>query len=138
MQEENVKINDSKLNAALMKWIETSITKKNEERDESWTKTWNDYLDKLRRQNAERAKLMNELCVEFFEYGNDTVNSLHSVKTWESLSAEDQAEVAKCPEAVKAGGAEAYWKSSNPDYKVSIADAFKKEGGFFNDGKAHN
>lgn len=138
MQEENVKITDSKLNSALMKWIETSITKKNEERDESWTKTWNDYLDKLRRQNAERAKLVNELAVIFFDHGNDTVNSLESVKNWDSLSDADRAEVAKCPEAVRAGGAEEYWKSSNPNYKVSIADAFKKEGGFFNDGKAHN
>ena len=132
MQEENVKINDSKLNAALMKWIETSITKKNEERDESWTKTWNDYLDKLRRQNAERAKLMNELCVEFFDYSDDDSQKLDEIKAWATLSAEDQAEVANCPQAIKAGGGQQYWENT------TVADAFNKEGGFFNDGKAHN
>ena len=139
IQEENVKINDSKLNAALMKWIETSITKKNEERDESWTKTWNEYLDKLRRQNSEREKLVSELCVEFFEQANNETKKLNEIVEWTNTSAairdlteEEKAEIAKCPQAVKAGGAQAYWENT------SIADAFKKEGGLFNDGKAHN
>lgn len=137
MQAESVKITDEKLHEALMKWIETSVTKKSEESEESWTKTWNEYLDKLRRQNSERKKLVSELAVEYFEHANETA-ALESVKAYATLTPEEIAEVAKCPEAIKAGSAEKYWKSSNPDYKVTIADAFNKLGGLFNDGKAHN
>ena len=129
MQEENVKISDSTLNKALMKWIETSVTKKGEESEESWTKTWNEYLDKLRRQNSEREKLVSELCVEFFEYANEEV-TLASKKAWADLSSEEKAEVTDY--AGSATEATNYWNNT------TIADAFKKEGGIFNDGKAHN
>ena len=78
---------------ALMKWIITSVEQKENEQKESWTKRWDKYLDKLARQNSERKKLVPELCVDFFDYANDSSTTLNDVIAFESLNAEQLQEI---------------------------------------------
>ena len=124
---------------ALMKWIVTSVEKKENEADESWTKTWDEYLDKLARQNSERKKLVPEICNQFFDYANDTEQKLKDVLPFDSLSAVDIEEIKNSGQimdtnkdgTITEAEFKAYWNAT------SVSDAFNKEGGIFNDGKTH-
>ena len=117
---------------ALMKWIETSIQKANEEKEESWTKTWNEYLDKLVRQNSERKKLVPQACKLVYKKANtETVTST-------LLTAAEQAELASDILASGAVKTQAEAEAKAADYLLQKASEwFKTEGGLCNDGKAH-
>ena len=133
MQEEHIEFKDAALKEALMKWIKTSVEKTAEEKDEAWTKTWNEYIDKLVRQNSERKKLVPEACRIAFKHANDTLKADSTYKkVSEVLSAAEQAEAQALLEAEGYTAAEATAK-----LEEAIHDWFKKEGGLCNDGKAH-
>ncbi len=117
---------------ALMKWISTSVQKSSEEKEESWTKTWNEYLDKLVRQNSERKKLVPQACKLVYKKANtDTVTST-------LLSAAEQAELASDILASGAVATQAEAEAKAAEYLAQKASEwFKTEGGLCNDGKAH-
>lgn len=128
---------------ALMNWILTSAEKKENENKESWKKTWNEYIDKLSRQNSERTKLIPEVATKFFDQGNDKDTVLETVFPFANFALADYEgwldEVKQAGGLLDANGngevtdaeVEAYWGATK------IVDAFKKEGGVFNDGKEH-
>lgn len=120
MQEEQVTFKDAKLQEALMKWIKTSIEKSEEEKSESWTKTWNEYIDKLVRQNSERKKLVPEACRLAFKYANDDETKIKNLANYADIKA-----------LLTAEGID------EPTADAVVTDWFKKEGGLCNDGKAH-
>ena len=141
MEEENIQFakENEDLEKALMKWIKTSVQKSADEKKESWTKTWNEYLDKLARENSERTKLIPEACKYVFEFGNDE-ETLGSKKSYASLEDWEKEELValgvKLMDTDKNGEitpaeAQSYWDNT------PVKDAFKVEGGLFNDGKQH-
>ena len=72
LAEEKVVIKQSKLADSLEKWITTSVEKAAAEREESWNKTWTEYIDTLSRQGSERSKLIPEACrLSFANANND-------------------------------------------------------------------
>ena len=105
---------------ALMKWINTSIEKSAEEKEESWTKTWNEYIDKLVRQNSERNKLVPQACKLAYIYAKK-----------EGVAAKDLPNGAEIVAALTEEGLDA------TEADKLVTDWFKKEGGLCNDGKAH-
>ena len=118
---------------ALMKWIKTSLEKKSEEKEESWTKTWNEYIDKLVRQNSERKKLVPQACKLAFLKANDS-----SVTASTILSDADKAllkaEILASGAVENEAAAEA---KMNEYIAQKVTEWFKTEGGLCNDGKAH-
>ena len=142
MQEEQVTFKDAKLQEALMKWIKTSIEKSEEEKNETWTKTWNEYIDKLVRQNSERKKLVPQACKLVYKKAN-------SEKNIAAILAEDSTfltteQIADIKAEIKASGcADTNKDGETTDaevdayYATTVTDWFKKEGGLCNDGKAH-
>ena len=132
------------LEEALMKWIKTSIEKKAEEKEESWTKTWNEYIDKLVRQNSERSKLVPQACKLVYLKGNSTKTVAQLLADAEenfNLTAE---QIAEMKAEIKASGcADTNNDGETTDaevesyYGTAVVDWFKKEGGLCNDGKAH-
>ena len=135
--EEKIKFADENkaLAEALMKWIETSLEKKADEREESWTKTWNEYLDKLVKQNSERKKLVPQACRLLYKNANSKTMTLEAalmdaldVTTIADLEAKDEYK-----ELISLFGQSNYDK-----FKGEKLDrSFKEEGGPCNDGKAH-
>ena len=119
--EEKIKFADENkaLAEALMKWINTSIEKTAEEKQESWTKTWNEYIDKLVRQNSERSKLVPQACKLAYIYGNREVK------------------VSELPNATEIVAALTEEGLDASEADKLVTDWFKKEGGLCNDGKAH-
>ena len=148
MQEEKVVFKDSALQAALMKWIKTSIEKSTEEKGETWTKTWNEYIDKLVRQNSERRKLVPQACKLMFSKANS--DALASSVVPINLADDDYKELVnelvlsgrfdydengvKRSEAEIQTAATAY---ADAELGKAINKLFKTEGGLCNDGKAH-
>ena len=120
--EEKVKFADENkaLAEALMKWIKTSIEKTAEEKEESWTKTWNEYIDKLVRQNSERTKLVPQACRLAYLYANTEGKKASELPNGAEIVAALTSEGLDAAEADKL-----------------VTDWFKKEGGLCNDGKAH-
>ena len=152
MEIEGIKFEDNDLYKALMKWIATSVNKKSEKNKETWTKTWDDYLDKLSRQNDERSKLMPEISKKFFGMGNsykmlneeldfDTeVTDVEKKELKRSLkvtySYKDALGNPVYIDADKNGVIDddelkEYWVHTR------VYEAFNLEGGVFNDGKTH-
>ena len=135
---------------ALMNWILTSAEKKTHENEESWKKTWNEYLDKLSRQNAERNKLIPQACKVAYEFANDSTQVLDDVVPFTSLDS-DELELIRhngrrVMDGINASGVivpadkdgevsdieiENYWK------KVELPKTFKTKGGVCNDGEEH-
>lgn len=67
---EGLKIKNSELETILNMWISRGFEKKQQEKDEAWRKTWNDYVDTLRKQNSEREKLVSDACRIAYLNGN--------------------------------------------------------------------
>lgn len=138
MQEEHIEFKDSALKDALMKWIKTSVEKSAEEKKESWTKTWNEYIDKLVRQNSERSKLVPQACRIGFKKANTT-------KTFVQIVDEDTNLTVTQKTAIKAEMSQdlidlelaADQAEADAILAKTVVDEFKKEGGLCNDGKAH-
>ena len=136
--EEKIKFADENkaLAEALMKWIETSLEKKADEREESWTKTWNEYLDKLVKQNSERKKLVPEACKIVFSKANSK-KKLSDL----GLTAAQVSEIEKaitdsgCADTDKDGTTDAAELTAYTN--KAVEEYFKEEGGLCNDGKAH-
>ncbi len=115
---------------ALMNWILTSVEKKENEKSENWKKTWNEYLDKLSRENAERKKLIPQACKYVFSKANEDLK-LDEVYPYANLTAEEISEIETLAAEIIEMDVKTYWETTK------TSDAFKKEGGLFNDGKAH-
>ena len=148
MHEENITFKDEALQNALMKWIKTSVEKSAEEKSESWTKTWNEYIDKLVRQNSERRKLVPQACKLMYLKANSTAaastivpiddtddNYLELVQELVLSGKFDYNESGvKRSEAEIETAAKAY---ADTELAKEINKLFKSEGGLCNDGKAH-
>ena len=135
---------------ALMNWILTSAEKKSDDDQQNWKKTWNEYIDKLSRQNAERNKLIPQACKVAYAYANDSSKVLNSVVPFASLDA-DEIELIKhnglrVMDGINSSGVivpgdkngkvddieiEYYWT------KVELPKTFKTLGGVCNDGEEH-
>jgi hypothetical protein len=136
MAEENVKIKQEGIAKSFEKWIETSVEKAEEERNENWRKTWNEYIDTLLKQGDERKKLIPEACRLVYSRANEAVK-LETALPWASLTEDQQDEVALlfpgADLATKKAAAEAYWK----DDDTKVSSEFKTKKGICNDGKDH-
>ena len=146
MEEEEIEFakENEDLEKALMKWIKTSIQKSAEEKKEAYTKTWNEYLDKLSRQNSERAKRIPEVAKYCFKYGNIEDKTLESCKSFDAFEDYEKADLCELLISVEgcdtnddgeisSDEAKAFWTSASSTIKT----AYKEEGGLFNDGKKH-
>jgi hypothetical protein len=141
-----IKIADANLESALTKWIDSSIEKKVEERSDSWTKTWNDYLDTLSRQNSERKNRIPEICKLGFDFGNSENSLYDELKasddyptvtdkaTFEAFVDEYAEELVELFNDKFAAKADAF------DYleTTAVEDWFNVKGGICNDGKKHD
>ena len=147
MQEEKIEFENSTLKEALMKWITTSVEKSQEEKDESWTKTWNEYIDKLVRQNSERTKLVPQACKIGFKKANNSL-SFNEMRAANESDPNDYPEVTAAfitdlkdtlVEDLMFAGYTALEADTKADEYLAekVQDWFKKEGGLCNDGKAH-
>ena len=138
MQEEHIEFKDSALKDALMKWIKTSVEKSAEEKKESWTKTWNEYIDKLVRQNSERSKLVPQACRIGFKKANTTKTFVQIVDEDTNLTAEQKTAI-KAEMSQDLIDLELAANQSEADAILAktVVDEFKKDGGLCNDGQAH-
>ncbi len=149
MQEEKIEFKDSALKDALMKWINTSVQKSAEEKQESWTKTWNEYIDKLVRQNSERKKLVPQACKLMYLKANSASAATSIIpiddanQDYKDLLAElkasgkfdyDNNGVKIEDEATINTAVKNY---ADTELAKAISKLFKDEGGLCNDGKAH-
>lgn len=135
---QGLQIADADLDKALNKWLDRSLEKKQQETEESWLKTWNDYVETLRKQNSERTKLVSEACKIGYAYGNDE-RTLADVP-FKLINGSDSTlyEAMKeflTLEGVSSSKIEEYLGAVGSEKKV--VDLFKKEGGLCNDGKNH-
>ena len=140
LAEEKVVINQSKLAESLTKWIDTSVEKAEEEREENWTKTWTEYIDTLSRQGSERSKLIPQACRVSFKYADvkeTTADKGEEHTIWELVPTELQSVVKK--DLVALGWDEITTEAEAETYlsSLKVKDAYKEKGGLCNDGKAH-
>lgn len=135
LAEERVVINQSKLADSLQKWIDTSVEKAAAEREENWSKTWNEYIDTLSRQGSERSKLVPQACRIGFAKANTKGNET----LWELvLDTQDEETVSVVKKDLVALG----WIATEDEAElflagIKVSDSFKEKGGLCNDGKAH-
>jgi hypothetical protein len=131
MKSGQITIKDADLNSALTKWIDSSIEKKVEEREETWTKTWNEYIDTLLRQNSERKNLVPQACRIAFKHGSSSLN------VYDAFSGAEFDEIKQALEdggyAVSISGG----KLIVDGREVSVEDLFTQKGGLCNDGQKH-
>ena len=142
LEDEGVTIQQAHLKDQLFKWIDASILKAEDEREENWSKTWTEYIDSLARQGDERSKLIPQACGIVYSKANTSEKLGTTLEAAISdFSAEAKAvirsEIAhylsvKLNKVVEVDDADyiAYCDSD-------IADIFKLEGGLCNDGKTH-
>jgi hypothetical protein len=133
LAEERVVINQTKLADSLQKWIDTSVEKAAAEREENWSKTWNEYIDTLSRQGSERSKLVPQACRIGFAHANDKNTNL-----WSLVLDEDAETVSVVKKDLVALG----WIANEDEAEeflagIKVSDSFKNKGGLCNDGKAH-
>ena len=150
---ENIKVENDQLAQVLTMWVTRGFDKKDQEKNEAWEKTWNDYIDTLQKQNDERGKLVSQACRIAYIYGNglkkdrsemsftDTIETDEGTKTLEKAMIDA---MIKAGEAVDETDAKEKLYSIrigdgiSPTIKsVTVADLFKKEGALCNDGKEH-
>ena len=125
------------LEEALMKWIKTSVEKSAEEKKETWTKTWNEYIDKLIRQNSERKKLVPQACRIGFKQANTTKTFAQIVDELEISAEQKTALLTEMRNDLIELGHAADETEANAVLARTVVDEFKTEGGLCNDGKAH-
>ena len=135
LAEERVVIKQSKLAESLEKWINTSVEKAAEEREESWSKTWNEYIDTLSRQGSERSKLVPQACRIGFAKANTKDDTLTMGALYTAADAATQAVIAK--DLVALGYIDVEADAETFLDGISVSESFKEKGGLCNDGKAH-
>lgn len=147
---EQVKIKDEHLEKALNKWIDTSLEKKVEEREESWKKTWNEYIDALNKQGSERTKLVSNTCKLVFKGVNagKTLETVLGELGIEDHAADIYAEIkafyldkGKKLYGIHDDGTSYLINLITEEDQIKNTDVdklFYVEGGLCNDGKAHN
>lgn len=134
---------NAKLATALDKWIDRGLEKKDRDEEESWKKTWNSYLDTLKRQNDERKKLMPQACKIGYKYANseikldletklpgDTVPLV--TRMYQMACTNDGCEIASVEDFLAE-----LKKVGEKEVIETLTDLYKVEGGYCNDGKAH-
>lgn len=139
---EGLKIKDEKLDKALTKWINNSLDKQVTEREESWKKTWTEYIDSLQKQNSERTKLVSDTCKLLYKGTNNKLSIQGAIDAL-GLSAHADEIVNDLVTYYIENGVELYDVNGNPIVQAaevlnaSVDSLFKKEGGLCNDGKEH-
>lgn len=155
---EKIKIDDATLSEILELWISRGFDKKEEDKQDAWEKTWNDYVDTLRKQNDEREKLVSDACRLAYIYGNGLKEDRTQITVGDLIGSLAQAMIdakeidpdtgsvftlEKAKEYIKSirigsgvikptGSDKDIIKDTDP---VSVL--FKKEGALCNDGKEH-
>ena len=134
LAEERVVINQTKLADSLQKWIDTSVEKAAAEREENWSKTWNEYIDTLSRQGSERSKLVPQAC----RIGFAKANVKDDTNLWSLVLDEDAETISVVKKDLVALG----WIANEDEAEaflagIKVSDSFKNKGGLCNDGKAH-
>lgn len=117
-------------------WIDRGLEKKEQDTQDAWEKTWNDYIDTLAKQNTERSKLVSQACKIGYAHANeeialDLANEIideMATAMVEAGEADDKTEALAKIKAIS-GGVE---KTAE-----KLSDIFKMKGGLCNDGKAH-
>lgn len=147
----NHKEGEVDLQDLLDKWIDRGFEKKAEEKKDAWEKTWNDYIDTLRKQNAERSKLVSQACRIAYLNANGlnedktdtTFDTVVDPVTGETLLQSMVKAMILAGEATDATDAEKKIKQIKigdktfDDRVTKVAELFKKEGALCNDGKEH-
>lgn len=133
---EGLKLSDEKLEDALNMWIDRGLEKKEQDTQDAWEKTWNDYIDTLAKQNTERSKLVSQACKIGYAHANeeialDLANEIISEMATAMVEAGEAENDTEALAKIKAisGGVE---KTAE-----KLSDIFKMKGGLCNDGKAH-
>ena len=151
-EKEGVQLNSDALKEVLDKWIGRGLEKKEQEKEEEWVKTWNDYINTLEKQNEEREKLVSDACRIAFLKGNGLDGSRNDVFVSDMLeelatAMRDAGEIdPNTGEVFTVENAKKYIKSIRIGSKTKegaikdddlISVLFKKEGALCNDGKEH-
>ncbi|MBQ0009243.1 MAG: peptidylprolyl isomerase [Firmicutes bacterium] len=161
---EGLKFSNDELNSILDMWISRGFEKKEQEKKDAWDKTWNDYVDTLRKQNSEREKLVSDACRLAFVYGNGLKKDRSVITVGEFITTMANAMVAAgeidpdTGDVFTVDAAKIYIRSirigsntikptesADPDEKAKdlikesdpLSVLFKKEGAICNDGKEH-
>lgn len=118
---------------AIDNWIEVKINTQTRENEESFNKTFNNYVDNLHQQKNEREKRLAGVCAIGYQKYNDPTKGANPVDT--ELAGEFYNQlVARYPTPADAG----YDATSYPTWNdVTVNDLFKVLGGLCNDGKTH-
>jgi hypothetical protein len=138
MNEEEITFGDNKdLAKALMKWINTSVQKANDESEESWKKTVDEYIEKLTRQKAERTKLIPEIAKSVFQYANsnESAKACMSTTDYAALAPELKALLIAGGYVADAAEAAEYLGETTGPKTTKVSDWYKVKGGLFNDGE---
>ncbi len=151
-EKEGIKIENDSLKDVLDMWIGRGLEKKEQEKEENWVKTWNEYINTLEKQNEERGKLVSDACRIAFINGNGLDDKRDDVRVGAMLDKLAQAMVDANEIDPNTGvkfekeAAKAYIKSiriGSLTKEDAIKDTdllsvlFKKEGALCNDGKEH-
>jgi hypothetical protein len=147
LKEENVQIKQEKMRKSLENWIETSVLKAEDEREENWSKTWTEYIDTLSRQGSERSKLIPQICRIGYKEANTTSETLTLWGLVEAMP-EDTAEKLAQKNAVKEELASDLFalkyisKKTVPEAEsylsgIKVSKAYNTKGGLCNDGETH-
>lgn len=81
MKKEGVELKDKQLAYELDEWIKNSNEKAVKDEQESWEKTWTDYVNALGKQNKERENLVSRACRIGFDKDIKTVITIGDVET---------------------------------------------------------
>lgn len=144
MAKEQIKIVDEKLNNALNEWIDNSVEKKADEQQDSWKKTWTDYVGTLRKQNSARNSLMAQAARLAFEDDIKLTDKLADIDL-ETLLAkygykptEIQQIIADYVTNGNTENPDSDYVDKKPDGSAwTVADLYNVKGALCNDGKTH-
>ena len=142
---ENIKIysNDNiDLGEKLNNWIDTTLEKADLDKEETWDKTWSEYIDTLTRQGSERSKLVSNACKLIFKKANFADATIYSALK-EELGLEDAAFYTDARVMEVLADVEAFYGKAETEAKdfienTLVSKVFKDERGLCNDGKDHN
>lgn len=155
---EGIELKDEKLAEILSMWVSRGFDKKEQEKNDAWEKTWNDYIDTLRKQNSDRSQLVSDACRLAYVYGNGLDENRQQVTVGDMLGELAQAMVdakeidpetgnvftleaaKKYIKSIRIGSGVIKPQGTDKDLIKEtdpISVLFKKEGALCNDGKEH-
>lgn len=153
---EQMTLVNGEIASLLTKWFDDEYENEEQEKENNWKRTWTNYIDMLREQNAERSKLVSDACRIAYLNGNGLDENRAKVELTEELITKMAKAMIKAGE-IKVNGQ--LVKNENNQEAISearklikgirignqlledqiseIADLFNKQGALCNDGKEH-